>query len=170
MPIAQVQDVYPIAGFIVPKTDEKGERTDTPTTVDFEINDVELTEGRPMKVTTVRALKSDVPIPVGKPVTPQPTTVITLPQTTTKTVATISGPFGKLKVPFDDVCVSDVALVLIQSSKDSDYELPTLAEDAALEIMVRGDTYRCLPGITFVRESTGEKHTVMLISEKVANA
>lgn len=153
-------DGYPIDGYVVPGEED---RKDTPTTVDVEINDVEMTQGQPMKVTLVRPSSRTVMVNAA----PQQAPVVAPKvEMKAKQFVKISGPFGKIKVSFNEVCVSDLALVLIQSG-DADYELPTLEDGTELGIEVGDHSYKCLPGITFNRTSTGETHTVMLVSEKV---
>lgn len=155
---------YPIPGMLVAKHTER--KMESPADMDIEVNDVEMGDNL-FKVTNIRPKGGHKPKEVATVSEVRPPPVFK--EAKPKIPVTISGSFGKLKVPFSDVCESEEALVLIQDAESLDYELPTLAEDAELEIMVRGGTYRCLPGVVFVRTSTGEKHTVMLVTEKVGN-
>ena len=80
-----------------------------------------------------------------------------------------SGAFGAFSVPFNEVLLEDLAIVLIQyGERDNLYE-PPVDSQQRVSLSFEGQTYRCIPAFSYEVPSQTAFHTVYLLDKEGSN-
>lgn len=84
---------------------------------------------------------------------------------TPKEMVKFTGPFGSLTVPYSEVFISELCLVMIQrGNSGAFYEAPSNLEEH-IKVTWRGETFWCFPGVQYTMPDGQSSHTVFLIDK-----
>lgn len=98
---------------------------------------------------------------------PAPLTAAPAPVPRKKIKVKISGAFGAFTVPFDEVFVHGIFLVLIQyDNEEASFEAPSSQDHVRIDVLEKGLALMCLPGVQYPVESQRAYHTVYLVDEE----
>ncbi len=90
---------------------------------------------------------------------------VAIPKVKPRIPVRLSGPFGALRVLYDDVFVDNICLVLVQRSHDEQFYEAPMNIEGHIDIEINGKTKPCLPGLHFTLPDRKTAFTVYLIDE-----
>ena len=78
-----------------------------------------------------------------------------------------TGSFGSLSVPYNQVFVDGVCLVMVQDEADSSFYVAPVQTESPIKVEFLGRAYWCLPGVQYTMPGRTVCHTVYLITEEI---